>query len=137
MDLTSLKLIKPNWKPTTKNVRALLNKLEVLRSEFWDSDEEGTTKIVNFDEFDLTDDTKPSEIYDLGNNCTVNCVESYGGCEGSGEEYWIVVKIKHNSIETYWKVPGWYQSYEGSELEWNNAYQVEQYEKTVLAWREI
>lgn len=137
MDLSSLKLIKPNWKPTTKSVRKLLNKLEELRSEFWDSVEKGTCKIVNFDEFNLTDDTKPIEIYDLGNNYKLSCVECYGGCEGDGEEHWVVVKIAHNSTETFWMVPGWYASYDGGELEWGNAYQVESYEKTVLAWRKI
>ena len=136
MDLSSLKLIKPNWKPTTKSVRNLLSKLEELRSEFWDSEEEGTTAIVDFDEFDLTSDFKPIEVYDLGNNCTLHCAECFGGSEGDGEEHWLVVKIKHNSIETCWMVPGWYASYDGGELEWENAYQVESYEKTVIAWRE-
>ena len=135
MDLSSLKLIKTDWNPTTKRVCKLLSKLEELRSEFWDSDEEVTTKIVDFDEFDLTDDNKPVEIYDLGNNCKLSCDECYGGSEGAGEEHWVVVKIEHNSTATFWMVPGWYASYDGGELEWDNAHQVESYEKTVIAWR--
>jgi hypothetical protein len=61
-----------------------------------------------------------------------------GGYEGCGEEHYIILKLeKKGVLHSWWRVPGWYQSYNGSELEWENAHQVEPYEKTVTDYRSI
>jgi hypothetical protein len=56
----------------------------------------------------------------------------HGGGEGDGSEYYIVLKVTQNDInETFWMVPGYYESYNGGELELDCIYQVEPYQKTV------
>lgn len=79
----------------------------------------------------------------LGVKCAGECSEwkffheqRYGGCEGDGEEHWIVFRAEKEGESTkYFKVPGWYQSYSGSELEWDNLHEVEPYERTIRDWK--
>lgn len=63
-------------------------------------------------------------------------VEIYGGGEGDGEEYWIVFLVQEVGANNkyYYKVPGWYQSYHGGELEWENIYPVEPVQKVITVW---
>lgn len=58
----------------------------------------------------------------------------HGGCEGSGEEHWIVLKVEHDGKTSFWEIPGWYQSYEGAELEIENIFEVVQKEVVVTVW---
>lgn len=67
----------------------------------------------------------------------VTCEERYGGSEGDGEEHYVVLKFELDGVEQYWLIPGFYQSYEGSSLEYSDAYKVEPYEETVRDWRKI
>lgn len=53
-----------------------------------------------------------------------------GGYEGAGEEHYVVLKVTHEGNETFWKVPGYYASYHGCELEVENTFQVKPVQKT-------
>ncbi len=56
-----------------------------------------------------------------------------GGREGDGAEYWIVFSAsKENEKTKYFRVDGWYQSYDGSELDWNDMYEAMPVEKTYI-----
>ena len=60
--------------------------------------------------------------------------DQFGG-EGQGDSYWAVLSvIDKNGEETFWKIPGWYQSHAGSELEFENIYQVVEKEKVITVW---
>jgi len=64
--------------------------------------------------------------------------EQYGG-EDMGSEYWIVFSVTSLSDASdivYYKVPGWYQSHYGSELEWDSIFEVESVKKTINVWEE-
>jgi hypothetical protein len=79
------------------------------------------------------------ELHDIHENLSFHCVEDYGGSEGDGEERWFVMKVTdlETHDETFWKVPGWYQSYHGSEFELGNTYQVEQGERVIKVWNKV
>jgi hypothetical protein len=59
---------------------------------------------------------------------------SHGGYEGAGEEYHIVISITKDDEKSFWKIPGWYQSHYGSELEPENMFEVEEVEKVIKVW---
>jgi hypothetical protein len=68
-------------------------------------------------------------------NWKVILKERFGGYEGSGEEFYLVYEVSQNGeIHSYWKVPGWYQSYNGAESEWENIHQVKPVEKMIIVW---
>ena len=50
--------------------------------------------------------------YDIPGIGKVEYAESYGG-EGQGDEYWLVIKVG----KQFFRVNGWYSSYEGGELD--------------------
>ena len=65
---------------------------------------------------------------------TIYCAEQFGG-EGEGEEYWCVMSVTDKAgEETFWKVPGWYASHHGSELEIENIFEVVLKEKVIKVW---
>jgi hypothetical protein len=64
-------------------------------------------------------------------------VESHGG-EGEGDDYWAVFSLTNASGETtYWKIPGWYQSYQGGTYEYDEVFQVEPEQVMVRQWKEV
>ena len=84
-------------------------------------------------ELDIRYISKPKTLSD---GSQVESVENFGG-EGQGDEYWTVFKLTKDGAESFWKIPGWYQSFQGGELEWSDVYQVESYERMVTDWREV
>jgi len=61
--------------------------------------------------------------------------ERFGGYEGAGEEHHLVYEVsKSGVVDSYWKVPGWYQSYHGAEQEWETIHRVKPVEKMVIVW---
>lgn len=60
--------------------------------------------------------------------------EVKGGDEGDGEEHWIVLSVTKDGEESFYKIPGWYQSYHGAELTISDTYKVTPKEKTVIVW---
>jgi hypothetical protein len=46
-------------------------------------------------------------------------VEQFGG-EGKGDQYWVVFSVTHNDEVSYFKINGWYASYDGVTIdEWD------------------
>lgn len=62
--------------------------------------------------------------------------EKHGGGEGDGEEYWIVLNVTYQGSVSFWQIPGYYQSYDGGELEIDNIFEVKPVEKMVIVWEE-
>lgn len=51
-------------------------------------------------------------------------VDHFGG-SGKGDDYWVVFSIEKEGEETqFWKIPGWYTSGEGSELNYTEIFRV-------------
>lgn len=69
-------------------------------------------------------------------NLSIEVIETYGG-EGEGDDYSSILKVTNNEEITYWKIPGWYQSYYGGELEIDNIFQVIPKEVTVTTYTKI
>lgn len=61
--------------------------------------------------------------------------ETQGGGEGDGEEHWIVFSVSKDEEKTFWKIPGWYQSHYGGELEVDRTFEVEAAEKVITVWQ--
>lgn len=71
---------------------------------------------------------KINDIYSL------TIADSFGG-EGQGDQYWFVFSVDKDGVaESFWKVPGWYQSYNGGEYEFNGVHEVESREVVVTKW---
>ncbi len=64
------------------------------------------------------------------------CGEQFGG-EGQGDDYWIVFSVEKDGDKKFYKIPGWYSSNYGSELEAYNTFEVKAVEKTVTVWEEV
>ena len=65
--------------------------------------------------------------------------DGFGG-EGQGDNFWIVFSVTNladSGDVVYYKVPGWYQSHYGSELEWGSLFEVSRREKTIMVWEEV
>lgn len=67
----------------------------------------------------------------------VEYYNSKGGYEGSGEEYYIILKVTLGKEESLWKIPGSYYSHDGVYIELGNIHQVEEYEKVVKDYRAL
>ena len=90
----------------------------------------------DYDEIlDKYSDGKP---IDLGNGYQIVHKLTHGGSEGDGEEHWKILEAtKDGVLHSYWEVPGWYQSYNGAELNWDEMFQVEPKEQTVIVYLPI
>jgi len=118
---------------------------EVLETQFpeFEPTEEGIRKLYSDMEEDSNVGPPAGYLYGkieylINDDYVMVFKEDYGG-EGLGTECWFVmefINIKTNE-STFWFTPGWYQSHHGSEYEYENTYQAEQYEKTVTDWRPV
>lgn len=112
--------IDENWSPTNESLKELIDELKANEVEY------------NYDWID-GNGNKVSRI-NLGFGWEYECVEVFGGDEGDGEEYWIVFSIKrYDELIGYWKIEGYYASYDGTYLD-GDLYKVVQREKLVLVW---
>jgi hypothetical protein len=85
------------------------------------------TDIYSFEEYEGT-------FVKIG-NWEIILHERFGGSSGDGEEHYLIYEVRYSGQpHSFWKVPGYYSSYEGSELEWDNVYQVQPVTKTIIAW---
>ena len=112
-----------NFSPTTEKVRELFQFLENNQNDefynFYNWIIEESENVITVGEYSL----KLEEVE--------------GGHEGGGEDHWAVVSIyKGEEKATYWRIPGYYQSYAGGELEFLNTYQVFPYEEMARFWSE-
>lgn len=49
------------------------------------------------------------------NGYAIKLEDSYGG-EGKGDEYWSVFSVTHSGETKYFKIDGWYASYDGASM---------------------
>ncbi len=70
----------------------------------------------------------------IADGATITFEESEGGSEGSGEEWWMVLKVVDETGESFWEIPGAYYSNYGIEAEKSNIYQVKSVPKTIQVW---
>lgn len=136
---------------------------EIARQEKIKAEQEAETKFVNWEPtaanlievFNMADKKEnlkyfknlkyETSIYDVyytpiefGDGWSIKCQYKHGGGEGDGSEHYIVLSVTRNDAnQTFWLVPGYYQSYNGAELELESIHQVEPYEKTVTDYRAI
>ena len=96
--------------------------------EFYPSSESIKDLQEIFEENDLTYDCNNVLI---GNGWVVNLAESVGGGEGDGETYYLVYSFTKDSKVLFFKIPGWYQSYDGGELYWNKVKGVKPKQKMI------
>jgi hypothetical protein len=61
---------------------------------------------------------------------------NYHGARPRGFLSYLMVKYDSDfkNVHSYWKVPGWYNSYHGGKLEWENIHRVKPVEKMVIDW---
>ena len=64
---------------------------------------------------------------------SIKVEEQYGG-EGMGDEYYIVLKTECENTIQYWMVPGFYQSYKGSEIFIDETYEVLKNYVRTISW---
>lgn len=88
------------------------------------------------DEYDIRD-LEHEEIEYEGKKFIFHAEYVKGGYEGAGEEHYIILKVTHEGKDTFWKIPGYYASYAGSELEIGNTFQVTPVQKTYTDYEKI
>lgn len=117
-EIEKIELIKGDFIPNKKSIRALFEELDEKTDGEFKSDYFGPI--------------------DLGSNWQLDLEEDYGG-EGMGDERWVVMKLANpnnpNGKFTYWKIPGFYQSSYGSSFEIENTFEVEPKEEIVIKWK--
>lgn len=91
----------------------------------WNSDM-GPTRLEGILEYD--DEGDRQVFLDAG----FSLVENYGG-EGQGDDYWFVIKAGDRHI----KFDGYWASYDGAYIEWEDAKFVEPVEVTVTQWKAV
>lgn len=64
-------------------------------------------------------------------------IEEEVGGEGQGEHTHIVFKISDKENSMFVKLNGYYDSYEGTEWDYNSLSEVISYEKTVRDWKKV
>lgn len=75
---------------------------------------------------------------EFGDGWVIKCFYKHGGGEGDGSDHYVVLSVTQNDInETFWLIPGYYESYNGRELELDDIHQVEPYERTITDFRRI
>lgn len=71
------------------------------------------------------------KLADLG--YTIESVEGYGG-EGCGDQYWGVFSLEKDGVKTYWRLSGYYASYNGAEVDLSSLEEVKKKEVTTFKW---
>lgn len=68
----------------------------------------------------------------------VQVVDQEGGGEGEGEHWHCVFKVEKGGVlHGYYYIPGYYQSYNGTEIEWDSIYEVKPFDKVVVDWEAV
>lgn len=98
----------------------------------------GKKHTYNDSGFDLLETKMKNQAGDIIPNFSVDGYdfyfqEQFGG-EGQGDDYWIVFYVLHGDEKKYYKIPGWYASHNGREIDPGDTYEVEPKEVTVIQW---
>lgn len=64
---------------------------------------------------------------------TAKVVAEYGG-EGKGDQYWMVISLSDSDTTRYFRMDGWYASYDGGTLD-GDPYEVHPAEKVVVVYQ--
>lgn len=70
------------------------------------------------------------------NGLTFTLEDQHGG-QGQGDEYWFVLKVESASGTQYFKLDGWYSSYEGSNFEDSVPVEVKPIEVVKREWENL
>lgn len=114
-----------------KKIEELKIQKEKVEMDSWTPSTENIYQLYRDGELGDVDDEGNSMEW---NGWKIECVERFGGYEGSGEEHYIILKFIKDFRDSHWKVPGYYASYNGAELEWDSAFQVTAKERTIIVW---
>lgn len=119
------------WVPTKESVREALDESRDYKTTWGKGLYNGRIK-------DIIRDEKTPIVFNA--NFTFELETIHGGGEGDGEEHWLVFSVtdvRDGISKTYWEVPGWYQSYDGGHLEWENVHQVEPVQVLVTQYKAV
>lgn len=61
-------------------------------------------------------------------------LRSKGGCEGGGEEHYVVLKVTIDNKSDIIKIDGWYMSYDGAYLDMDTTHSVKPIQKTITVY---
>jgi len=93
-------------------------------------------EIIHHMEFDCDEYQKDKDlIAELASKgYKLNNEDHYGG-EGQGDSYWNVFSVEHNGETTYFRIDGWYASYDGSHFDdCYSFYEVEKVPVQIFEW---
>ena len=92
-------------------------------------------EIVHDYEFESYGDEGDDLISELKNQGYTLAYEDHYGGEGQGDDYWDVFSVEHNAEITYFRLDGWYSSYDGAT--YNDPYKfikVKKVPKQIFEW---
>lgn len=67
---------------------------------------------------------------------TFEHVDQHGGM-GEGDDYYVIFSVKQGDEKNFYKIPGWYASHQGRELEVSGTFQVAPKEVTIIQWEAV
>ena len=125
----------PTLPTTLEDIKILLKQMEKGEVEFKQYGWRDRTKLIPAT-YEGATDWANEEIDYYFDGFTLVHIETHGGGEGSGEEYWMVfaVQVGGNNI-AYFKWSGYYASYDGGYL--TDLYEVIPVEKTITVFDKV
>jgi hypothetical protein len=100
-------------------------------SEYEDVREDPDFKVTKWGDIRSNDGTELS----FGDGWEIKNIHVEGGGEGDGEEYYAILELsRHGNVLKYFKIPGWYASYDGGTLELCSVFEVKPVERLVTFW---
>ena len=93
-------------------------------------------EIVHDYEFESYGDEGDDLISELKNQGYTLAYEDHYGGEGQGDNYWNVFSVEHNGQKTYFRLDGWYASYDGSHFDdYFGFYEVDKVPVQTFEWQ--
>lgn len=115
---------------TLQDIKNALNDDQVGQKPDW-RDKTKMREITGYDGVGLLRDEEASFTVD---KYVFSPEESFGG-EGQGDDYWVVFSVsEEGEPKKFYKIPGWYASHHGGELEVSNTFEVKAVQKTITVW---
>lgn len=122
-------------------LKAFLNKFDKTLSEREDYDGEYRMSWDSFFDEELSqdyvDEDSPYNKELLNRGVSIKFEDSEGGYEGAGEHYHVVFSVTKDMVTTYFKVDGYYASYNGKEIDAWDFYVVEKVPVQSYEWRHV
>jgi len=92
---------------------------------------------INVHEF-VTEEFQYTRVRLTFDEFTLEVVDQKGGGEGSGEHWHSVLKavdVADSKIVRYFYIPGYYASYDGTTIDFDDIYEVTPFAKVVVDWK--